>query len=261
MKKVFKYILTGFTCLLIAGSIVMSYIFGAEQRKGIYCEKIEVIIKDSLINNFISVKDVKKLIDKEYGRYKGIHIDSVDLAKIENILNSKSAVENSVVYTTTDGTLNIILYQKKPIIRFDNNGKGFYANEDGEIFPLQGTYTSHVHLVSGPIPVSLKKKSNGDYAIEKGKNWFNKVIDLVKNIEEDDDLRNIIVGIHSDKDGNLTMIPREGREKFVFGQPSEIDEKFNKIKIYYTTILPSKSEKNYKVVDIRYENQIICDKK
>jgi cell division protein FtsQ len=58
--------------------------------------------------------------------------------------------------------------------------------------------------------------------------------------------------------GELIMVPREGSERFHFGQPEDIQDKFRKMETYYTAIVPAKGEKEYSMVNLEYEGQIVC---
>ena len=64
--------------------------------------------------------------------------------------------------------------------------------------------------------------------------------------------------IHVQSNGELILIPRSGKERFMFGQPSSLDEKFSKMEKYYTSIVPEKGSDRYKTVDVRFSNQIVC---
>ena len=60
--------------------------------------------------------------------------------------------------------------------------------------------------------------------------------------------------------GDLVMIPRVGAERFVFGSPTEVKEKFERIGRYYDTIAPRVEKGTYTIVDVRCKDQIICRK-
>ena len=60
--------------------------------------------------------------------------------------------------------------------------------------------------------------------------------------------------------GDLVIIPREGAERFIFGYPSQIKDKFRRIREYYECIVPSLEKNEYKSVNVKYEGQIICRK-
>ena len=90
------------------------------------------------------------------------------------------------------------------------------------------------------------------------KAWIEKIMGLVNYIEASDEWRNMIVQIHVTENTDLILIPREGRERFVFGQPEDIAEKFERMKKYYTAVIPEKGSDKYKEVDLRFKGQIIC---
>lgn len=245
MKKILLHILT-VTAIAVAICLsVLYYISGQKYKKEITCTGIKIDVVDSLANSFISAEDVKKYLADEYGEYIGCCLDSIDISLIEELLSNKSAVLNSEAYLTKDGFLNISITQRKPIVRFTNADKGYYADRHGKSFPLQKTYASYVMAVDGCIP-----DINDNITIGK-------IVNLVKYLEDDGKWENRIVQIAIDSTGNLTLVPRTGKEKILFGQPDRIEEKMQKLETYYTSILPSR-EKEYSTVDIRYSGQIVC---
>ena len=48
------------------------------------------------------------------------------------------------------------------------------------------------------------------------------------------------------EDGNLVLIPREGRERFLFGQACDMEKKFEKMELYYKGIREEKGEDAYR---------------
>ena len=95
MKKILKYVLFGLCGTLIVTCMACSFIAGKNMRKVLKCERLEVCIKDSLQNRFVSENDVKRFLDREYGTYIGMPLDSLDLVKMENIIDGRSAVMKS----------------------------------------------------------------------------------------------------------------------------------------------------------------------
>lgn len=84
------------------------------------------------------------------------------------------------------------------------------------------------------------------------------VIDLVNYMEGSRTWKDKIVQITVCNNGELIMVPREGRERFHFGQPDDIHEKFRKMELYYTSIVPAKGDKEYSMVNLEYQGQIVC---
>jgi cell division protein FtsQ len=244
--------------VLIIAAMVCAFIIGRDERSGILCRSIEVNVLDSMENRFITAAQVKKIIDKEYGKYTGIAIDSIDLLKIEEIIDSRTAVLKSQVYVTKDSTLHVDVTQRKPIVRFQQGKKGYYADKEGFIFPLQNTFASHVQVVDGAIPVTVQKNHKGEVPDPKEREWLLNTVKLVRTLEEKDGWKDIVVQMHVVKGGEIILITREGNEKFIFGHPEDIEHKFGKMRIYYERILAEKGEEEYNSVDLRYNRQIIC---
>jgi cell division protein FtsQ len=210
------------------------------------------------MNRFVSKADVKKFLDKEYGEYIGMHLDSIDLAKVEKIIDGRSAVNKSEAYTTRDGMLNVKVTQRTPVVRFQKSDGGFYADAEGFLFPLQSSYASRVQVIDGDIPLKANSGYKGEITDEKERAWLEKVIDLVNYMENSRTWKDKIVQITVCDGGELIMVPREGKERFHFGQPDEIQEKFRKMEKYYTAVVPAKGEKEYSVVNLEYDGQIVC---
>lgn len=257
MSRIVKHILKAFAAVLTAAVLFFAYFCGVRQRSNLKCTGLNVTIIDSTVNRFVTAEEVKKTLEKQYGEYIGVQIDSIDLMKIEETIDRKSAVKKSEVYTTMDGKLNIRITQRKPMIRFQTADRGFYADEDGILLPLQSTYTSHVHIVDGNIPLKGNSGYKGVPETEEERLWLQRISDLVKYIDKGA-WEGKIVQIHVDKKGDIILVPREGQVRFMLGQPVKLEEKFKKMEYYYRNIIPEKGENHYTWVDLKNKGQIVC---
>ena len=258
MSKTVRHIINGVSGALLTACLVVAYMSGVSCRAPLKCTGLNVVIADSSMNRFVSKADVKKFLDKEYGEYVGMLLDSIDLAKVEKIIDGRSAVNKSEAYTTRDGMLNVKVTQRTPVVRFQKSDGGFYADAEGFLFPLQSSYASRVQVIDGDIPLKANSGYKGEITDEKERAWLGKVIDLVNYMENSRTWKDKIVQITVCDGGELIMVPREGKERFHFGQPDEIQEKFRKMEKYYTAVVPAKGEKEYNVVNIEYDGQIVC---
>lgn len=255
LNRTVRYIITIVTVVLVFGTAAVAVIAGRNSRKSLVCKSLDVVIVDSLENDFVNKADVKRFLDKEYGGYIGTVLDSIDLCRIETIIDGRSAVMKSQAFVTKDGTLHIKVTQRKPIVRFQKTDGGFYADAEGYVFPLQSSYASYVQIIDGDIPINMKSGHKGEIENPEEKIWFDKVMKLV-NFIEDSPWKERIVQIHVGNGGELTLIPREGEEKFIIGQPMNIEDKFARIEKYYTAIAPL--ERNYKTINLIFDGQIVC---
>ena len=258
MNRTLKYILLATGAAVIAVCICCSFMAGRQLRSTYICQGLEVTIKDSLENSFVSAADVKAYLDREYGIYNGIPLDSLDMIRIESIVDGRSAVKKSQAYVTRDGILHIDVTQRKPVVRFQKAGGGFYADKEGYIFPLQKSYASHVQVIDGNIPLAANSGYKGELQNDREKKWFKDMMELINFMEDSRTWKDKIVQIHVNGNRDLILIPREGNEHINFGQPDNIEEKFAKLEKYYTSIIPAQGNGRYTKVDLRYRGQIVC---
>ena len=142
------------------------------------------------------------------------------------------------------------------MVRFQKGDAGFYADRSGFIFPLQTKFTSMVPIVDGNLPLSIESGFKGDLASEKEKTWVKEVISMVAYMNKSGIWNDNISQITVSQEGNLILIPREGKERFIFGSPTEAKAKFGRIGEYYEAIAPL--DRGYRSVDVRYAGSIIC---
>ena len=257
MKKAVRItLIAAAVCLLVLACLV---IHGMNERRTgqMTCAGIKVEFADDF--KFVTAKDVEGFLNKDYGTYIGQRLDSVDLAKVERILDGKGAVLKAEAYTTPDGYLQVRIRQRKPVVRFQKDNNGFYADAEGFIFPLQRNYTSMVPIIDGAVPLNINRGYKGEPKTETEKEWLSETLGLVNYMTGTVWAENISQITVRDN-GDLVLIPREGKERFIFGQPSDFEAKFDRIGLYYTTILPEKGNGYYSTVNIKNNGQIVCRK-
>lgn len=246
--------------LLVTGVLVASYILGYDKRKELHCNHIDISIEDSLWLQYLSSEDIRQHISADYGTIIGLQIDKIDLQKIESILNKKDGIFNSEAFITNKGTLKVNIQQRKPIIRFQTRDYGFYCDQYGILFPLKENFSCEAILIDGHIPLDTDDCRNGAPISPDDSLWLEETLRMVERINSSDLWKERIAQIHYDESGQISIKPKEGDEEFLFGHLTDIDAKFEKMKIYYEMIAPSKEEEAYNVVDLRYRKQIVCKK-
>lgn len=259
MKKQVRYLLLGLLAAMSVAVYVTGLFLSEKNRHITTCKGVNVEIADSAKLSFVNAEDVKGYL-AGYGEYIGQRIDSVNLKKVEKILNDRSAILRADAFMTDDGFLNVTLTQREPMVRFHADGNGYYADETGFVFPLQRGFSSRVTIVDGRIPLKISRGFKGEPATEEEKQWLSSLLGLLDYIESSKLWNGNFSQITVLPGGDLQLIPREGKETFIFGNLCGIERKFARMKEYYEFIAPSKEEGYYSSVDLRYEGQIVCRK-
>ena len=186
MPRIWRHIINIAFGTLLVCVLTGAYFLGASSRKPIRCKGLAITVTDSAMNRFITPREIRRYLNEELeGGYIGVLLDSINLTRVEEILDSKSAILKSEAFTTKDSILNVVVTQKKPVVRFQKGNKGFYAVEDCSLFPLQSTYTSHVMVVDGHIPLKIEHGYLGKPETEGECRWLESIVGMVKYIEAD----------------------------------------------------------------------------
>lgn len=257
MKKGLRITLS----LAILAALVLAFIaifrMNKDKRRELACLGVRVEFADEY--RFVTKEDVEAYLKKDYGPYIGKRLDSLNLEKVENILEKKSAVLKTDAYTTPDGYLNVRIWQRAPVVMFKKADIGFYSDDHGFLFPLQSNYVSKVQAIDGNIPLEYAKGYKGEPKTDKEKQWLDGILKFVDYIASSPQWKDAFSRISVDADGDLIMFPAEGKERFIFGTPEDMEKKFNRIRSYYTAIVPSKG--HYGSVNVKYRRQIVCREK
>ena len=256
MKPIVRHILEGVVLLSVPMVWLMEGSISSSRRSLATCQGLSTVIADSSSLRFISPDDVKGWM-ADYGTYIGQRLDSVDLDKVETIIRGKSAVDEAEAWLTDDGYIHITLTQRRPAIRFaGSGGSGFYSDASGFVFPLHPGFSARVPVVDGDFPVKVEEGYKGEIEDPEQRLWLLRAIGLVEYMKGTVWEGNI-GQITASRNGEITMVPREGSERFLFGQPVDLKRKFTRMGVYYTAVAPSR-ETPPETVDLRFSSQIIC---
>lgn len=253
-----KYLIIQTTVgLLLAGVLLGAYFLGRAEQNKIPCKGIKVTIEDAAQTRFVTEQAVKDYLTAEYEGLIGKPIGKVDLLKVEKILSDKIAISSCNAYLANDGYLNVSIEQKKPVVRFYTPEFGFYCDSEGNLLPTLSSFTADVPIIDGYIPIDTADCKAGHPSEPEKIEWLTSIVNMTKAIDASPIWRESISQIHCNEEGNLVIITKLGKEKFLFGHPTEVKAKLEKMKIYYEMIAAQKG-KTYNLVDLRFDKQIIC---
>lgn len=246
MKINSEGILAGVLALFLATGIALALLLDRKEAGERVCTAIEVDPGNGY--HFLDEEDVNRVIREGYGDCIGLGMESISLHGIERVLDNQGAVLKSQVWMTPDGVVHVNLVQRTPIARFQKGKDGYYVDRTGTVFPLQRSYTVQVPVIDGNLQ-----------GIEEDAIWVDSMVNLVEYMDATP-WSKLISQISVLRNGDLLMIPTEGREVFVFGGPDRYEVKFGRMEKYYTHILPEKGPGFYGCVNVKNRGQIICTK-
>jgi cell division protein FtsQ len=229
--------------LLMLALVIFLYSFTGKRNLNRKVTKAEVVfVGENQL--FVKQQAVNKLLIENRQGPKTIAIDALDLNKLEKTIDSHPLIDKSEVSVSVDGVLKAVVKQKTPIARINGKGASFYIDYKGNKMPLSDNYTARVLLVSGEI----NDKNKEDLA------------KLFRVIYDDVFLKKNIIGMQVMPNGSVLMLNRNYNFKIDFGQLINVEQKFKNYKAFFQKVVLDSSIAEYKKIDLRFAEQVVCTK-
>ena len=189
----------------------------------------------------------------------------VDVTSIEDRLRSIPCVAEAEVYHTMDGTLHVKVKQREPIVRvFNTDGNSFYIDREGWTMPTDPNYTARVLVVTGQL--NEPGAANGVRSVFANDSLLDQfrsddIHRLATFIGRDPFWNALIDQVVVNADGEFELIPRVGAQRVLIGDGTALDQRFEKLRIFYDKGIPKADWRRYARIDLRFADQIVCTKR
>lgn len=193
---------------------------------------------------FITEATVSKLLIQNQQPVTEQPKEIIDLNTLEFALNSNPMIKEAEVFMSVSGELSAEIEQKRPIARVYTNAS-YYIDDEGSFMPLSSSYTARVPFVTGYVE----------------KNNLKTVFQFAKAVDEDEFLKKHVIEIRQNEDKTIDFKIRKSDFIVHLGTLNKLKKKINNFKAFYQKGLRDKILESYKVVNLKFDKQVICTKK
>lgn len=261
MKKWLKIAL--WSIFGIAVIVLMSMAQRTQEKKEI--NKPEIVIHVNGENAFLTEDELFTRLTRKGYIFNKQSQEQLKVADIEKYIREMTEVKDVKVFTKIGSGWKIDVTVRKPIARIYNKfDETFYLDEDGVIMQASNLHTARVVVVTGYLAdrissVPVEKIINNDTL--KSIRKLDDVYRISNYVCNDPLMQSLVGQIHLKKDGDFVLIPLVGGQKIIFGSAhtdEEVNEKFNKLKIFYKEAIPYEGWNKYEEISLKYKKQIVC---
>lgn len=239
------------TILAIGTVAVMVYAFNKKEKA--VCKGIEIDIQGANTNLFVDKQDIISII-KKYASENAIGkpIRQFKIQKMESELLKDVWLNKAVIYFDSKGVLKVIVHEREPIARiFTVDGKSFYIDETIKILPLSSKHTARLPVFTN-YPLFPVNPTKADTAL------LSSVCAMSSNIIKDAFLMSMIDQVDIDRNGNFELIPKLGDQMVLFGDTTDLSNKFEKFKLFYAKVIPVHGWSKYNKINLQFKNQVVA---
>ena len=240
MKIVIKIILlTGILGYLIFAFWKLS--LKEEQRM---CQGVEIIIEDSA-SNFVNKQFVENIILQTKCPIKDINIKDIEVKTIENCIQNCPYIDSVACYYTSTNLLCIRVLPRKPVLHvMSKDGENYYMDINGNDMPTN-IFLQDLCLATGNISKEYAKENLVQIAV-----YINNTPPWNKEIQQ----------IYVKDPKHIEFIPSTGSHTVIIGEPTDIEDKLNRLQNFYQEGLNKTGWNKYSTINLNYANQIVCTK-
>jgi cell division protein FtsQ len=244
------------TVLSAAVLFVIVLTSAIKKQNQLVCRNIQVKIDYDSGLAFLTEAEIKDKIDYLCGgSITGKPLAGIDFRTLEKTVRKNPFVGDAEIFVNQQQGVVVDIVQKRPILRVINNdGVSYYISEKNERIPVSDNFTSHVAIALGNV--AMHKDTKRDSAVQAA------LYKLILFVRKDDFLNALVDQVYVREDGEMEVIPKVGGQTIRFGEVDEnMAEKFDRLKIFYNEGLRKVGWDKYRTIDLRYKDQVVCEKK
>lgn len=242
MKIVWKWIIL----VLLATYVVAMAIWANAEAEKHACHGIAVSITGGGITDSITRRGVLDLLKRYPEKIVGVPSNRVNTLGVERYLMSFNNFEDVRCYISTKGLLTVEIQPMIPEIRVFDGDKSYYVNKDGKHITSNSEFFVDVPVVSGRFTKKFTPRE---------------VLPVVRFVERDSLLRNLVTMYVANDPDNIILVPRFSGHVINFGDTSHMPEKRRAILTAYRNILPYKGWDTYDTLSVKFRGQIVATRR
>ncbi len=239
-----------FLRLIFLSVSLLTFLLLVRQNKAVYndleIQQLHINVDHPERLYFVDDKIIENLVLMKVDSILGTSYEDINIFMLEEFVDSHPNIKKAELYLTSDGSLNIDVTQRHPIVRVLENEDSYYLDDKMNKFSLSDKYTARV------LQVYWSKSS------EARKEILSFVLNV---IDSDDFLSAFITAIEFDERDELIIYPRVGDHKVIMGGSYNLLKKFENLKGFYKHGLGKIGWGKYSQINLNYENQVVCTKR
>jgi cell division protein FtsQ len=248
-KKIVRsivWMLIGIVCI----TLLISAVHNKEAK---VCKAVEIEISGVSNNFFIDKNDVYAII-KNFGgdSTQQRALADINLKQIERELEKNVWIKNAELFFDNNNVLKVSVDEREPIARlFTNAGNSFYIDSSCKMLPLSDKFSARLPIFTGFI-ATAKYLSPADSTL------LCDIKNISIKINADTFLMAMIEQVDVSAARTFEMTPKIGKQKIIFGDATDVDVKFTKLKMFYKTIIAQAGWNRYSNINLSYKNQVVA---
>lgn len=228
--------------------LVFALALTGNAERASYYEGLDIHVTDSLDTHFVTAADIARECSDLFADITTLPKSDIDLNLLENRLCGLPVVERANVASLNDGRLRIDVEPMMPVARvFTTNGDSYYINASGKRVLATVRYHVDVPVVAGDF--DSRHLSPTD------------LLPMLSYIASDPTANALVSTVAVDSNGDIFVIPTIRGQIINMGDTTDIHNKFDRLKSFYTQVMPVKGWNTYDTISVKWSGQIVASRR
>lgn len=232
--------------------VLMSFIEIKKQE--VKCTNVKILIPGA--DNFIEREEIDAILKQSQGNLVGKPLEHINTHEIEKAIQANPYIAFAKVYADMDGVIHIQIKQRQPVLRIINaGGQDYYIDRDGLKMPMSPNFTANVLVATGDIFEGFGGRVD-TLITPLVADLYKTALFLKQDTLWDAQIEQIFVNSKND----IELIPRVGNQRIILGNADSLSVKMGNLLAFYKQAMPQVGWDAYKTINVKYINQIVCEK-
>ena len=251
-KKIIRKVIVLTAWFLVISGIATLLIAANRKQKKHLCSEVLVGIKSSAERFYVEKEDVLQMIEKfAHGSLIQKPVTLIDLRKIEKVLQTNPWISKAELYFDSEDALHVLVDEREPVARvFTTAGNSFYIDSSGYKMPLLEKMAIRLPVVTGFT--NAKKWNRYDSIL------INQVKKLVGFIDAHEFWSAQVGQIDITTERKFELIPVIGNHVIQIGDASNLEDKMNRLYVFYKQVLSKVGFNKYAAINVQYKGQVVA---
>lgn len=265
MKRIVNIIII----TLLAGGVIFLFVFANQKQNKIICREFIINIDYDNAPQLVTKSTVRQQVTEAGIRIKDQPVENIPVKKLQQILANNPYIKKVTISVNVNGVVKANILQRNPLIRvIDQEFNQCIIDREGHRMPVNPFFPVRIKVANGNIK-SLKKSKIDTVMNKSGRGYtlvkalppdLEKIHKIALKLEEDTLTSALIEQIYFNDTKEIELVPKMGDQSIILGDTTSLNDKLKNLKIFYTQGMRNLAWNNYKVINLKYKNQVVCSK-
>ena len=242
MKRLIQYsILT-----VLAVALTVGILWAREKSRGELCTGVDVEVVNADSTSFVTPQGVLTDLKGQGIKLVGKHMGDINASDIEEALKVSPYLENADIVKCQNGKVLIRVSQLVPVLRVFDGEDSYYMNRAGKRMAATTYYHCDVPVVQGHFTRKYPAT---------------RLLPLIDYVENDSLLRSLVTMYQVRDTNNIIIVPEFSGHVVNIGNADGFENKFAKLKQFYTQVLPKRGWNTYDTISVKWNHQIVATRR